>query len=580
MKNTSIMKIIKIGFSVNPLNTVILITLSLLISLVPALEIYFLDELISKVEKLVSYSNIVVLLVCYIVFFYLAHQIIGNIKYLIKMSLNHHLDVSIQSSIMHKIERVRMNQIECGDFPDKLTHGLNNGKAGLLGVYDTILNMCSAIISLVSVCLIHKWFGVGVVIICFLITCWKTLIKKKNVNDNYQFSLSIEENDRYCKELKSILLSRKNASEIAFNDVREKIIILWKSTQKELDKLRVEFNIKKSKREFIIVLLTQIRIALSFVFVLLLYILNKVSVSNTISLIYVIFRVGGFCDSLVNGYGSFLQNIIVFKEINDILESEEEHTIVDIGNNLPPAIELINVSYKYPNRDEYALRNVSFSVKPYEKVALVGKNGSGKSTIIRLIMGYDIPQSGKVLINGLEAHLCSSTIRHSASAMFQDYAKYELSLKDNITISDYTESNNADLIKDTIQWAELEQVINGTNDGIETDVIHGGTFSGGQWQKIVFGRSKFRNGSFIVLDEPNSAIDAEYEAKMYNKFINLFSQTTTIVVSHRLPVCQICDTIIYLDSGYVIEKGNHYDLINNKDSIYGKLFKAQADLYL
>ena len=266
-------------------------------------------------------------------------------------------------------------------------------------------------------------------------------------------------------------------------------------------------------------------------------------------------------------------------ELNDLLNYEEEAGSADTGMSSPPTIEFQNVSYRYSNRRENALTDVSFCISPYQKVALVGNNGSGKSTMIRLLLGYDIPSSGKVLINGQEAHLCSDALRRNVTAMFQDYAKYELSLKDNVTASNFDEQNNEPLLADTIHWAKIENIIHETKDGLDTDIIHGGTFSGGQWQKIAFARSKFKNGSLIILDEPNAAIDAEYEVEMYQQFVNLFSNATAIVVSHRLPVCQICDSIIYLDNGKIIEQGSHQELLKNKNGPYSNMFRAQADLY-
>ena len=156
--------------------------------------------------------------------------------------------------------------------------------------------------------------------------------------------------------------------------------------------------------------------------------------------------------------------------------------------------------------------------------------------------------------------------------MFQNYAKYELSLKDNIIASNYSECDNNQLLAETIKWADIERIIDETKDGLDTDIIHGGTFSGGQWQKIAFARSKFRNGSLIILDEPNAAIDAEYEVAMYHQFMNLFSNSTAIVVSHRLPVCQICDIIVYMEDGKVIEKGSHDKLLKKAGGAYRALF--------
>lgn len=579
MKKTYYLNALKVGLQVKSVYSAIMIFLSLLLALLPALEIYLLNKLIDLVNELVPYQKIIMTLILYILLYYLLPQIVSNIKYIIKLSLNHHIDVSLQSSIMDKIGRIGLRHLESSDLPNKISHALNSGKSGLLDIYENIINMGAAVISLISICLLYKTAGIGVILISLCVTVWKEVVKKKIVDKDYNFSVNLEEKERYCGELKSILLERKNAPELYFYMVQEKLIREWREKKRELDKLKLKHNALKRKDEFVLQVLGQLRTMLSFAFIAALFAVNLITMTIMSSFIYAVFRIGGLCDSLIGQYSFLAANKHILAEINELLGFEEEIISPNTEIFSPPTIDFINVSYAYPNRDENALHDVSFTILPYQKVALVGKNGSGKSTLIRLLLGYDIPQSGKVLINGREAHLCSDELRRSATAMFQDYAKYELTFKDNIIASNYLEQENEQLLTNTIKWAKIEKIIVETKNGLDTDIIHGGTFSGGQWQKIAFARSKFKNGSLIILDEPNAAIDAEYEVEMYQQFVSLFTNATALVVSHRLPVCQICDTIIYLDGGKVLEAGSHRELLENTSGSYRALFRAQAELY-
>lgn len=583
MKKKGYFGVLKIGFQVKPVFSGIMILLILMLALIPAIEIYFLNELIGMVSSLVPYQQIVGVLLLYILLYYLAPEIMESVKYVIRLMLNHYLDMSMQSVIMEKIARISLRNLENGTLPSKISHAFNSGKAGLLGIYENIVNMAVSVVSLASISLLYREAGCGVILICIGVTIWKEAAHKKSVDKDHIFSVSIEELERYCKALKAMLLERKNAPEILFNGVREDLIREWGEKKQELDALKIKHNALKRKSEFFIYFLGQLRTLLSFIFIGVLYVRNVISMTVMSGFVYAVFRIEGVCDSLMGYYSFLAKNRHIIAEIEEILAFEEESGAAEgeltLALNTAPAIEFKNVSYAYPNRVENALTNVSFCMHPYEKVALVGENGSGKSTIIRLLLGYDVPQSGKVLINGREAHLCPEEVRRNTAAMFQDYARFELSLKDNIIVSRYEEKNMGQRLDDAIKWAGLEEVIGGAKDGLDTDVVHGGTFSGGQWQKIAFARTRFRGGDLIVLDEPNAAVDAEYEVKMYRQFMELFSNATAVVVSHRLPVCQICDTIIYLHGGKILEIGSHRELLEHEDGAYANLFRAQAELY-
>lgn len=274
MNKTNSLNALKVGFQIKPFFSVVMILLSLSLALLPALEIYLLNELIGMVNDLVPYQKIIIVLILYILFFYLIPQIISNIKYVIKLSLNHHLDVSLQSSIMNKIGRIGLRYLESGDLPSKISHALNGGKSSLLGIYENIINMVSAVVSLISICLLYKATGIGVILISLSVTVWKEAVKKKIVDKDYDFSVSIEEKERYCGDLKAILLERKNAPELYFYMVQEKMINEWREKKQELDMLKIRYQAQKRKDEFVLQIIGQLRIMLSFAFITTLYIVN------------------------------------------------------------------------------------------------------------------------------------------------------------------------------------------------------------------------------------------------------------------------------------------------------------------
>jgi len=198
--------------------------------------------------------------------------------------------------------------------------------------------------------------------------------------------------------------------------------------------------------------------------------------------------------------------------------------------------------------------------------------------LIRLLLGYDLPTEGTYTIDGLNIKEQIRNIRDNASVMFQRFYRYNMNLKQNIVISEPSKEQDDEAIRESLEWAEITDMINGLKDGLNTQVIDGSLFSDGQWQRIAMARAFFRKRDIIFLDEPNSAVDALYEIKQYQKFMELMEGKTAVIVSHRLPICQLADRIVVMDEGRIIETGTHSELIE-KRGVYFQMFASQSELY-
>ena len=224
------------------------------------------------------------------------------------------------------------------------------------------------------------------------------------------------------------------------------------------------------------------------------------------------------------------------------------------------------------------LENVTFTLEEGEFAYILGAVGSGKSTLLRLMLGYDNPQSGRYTIDGIPITDVLKTLRYNSSIMFQKFWKYNMSIKQNIVLSDSSidDISYYNEIKRKTNVCDIVDKLKNTDD---TEVIHGGLLSGGQWQKVALARTYYRDRQIVFMDEPNSAIDALYELRIYQDFLEFFKGKTVVVVSHRLPICQLADRIIVMDKGMIVEDGNHHELMEKK-GVYFNMFKKQADIYM
>ncbi len=242
-----------------------------------------------------------------------------------------------------------------------------------------------------------------------------------------------------------------------------------------------------------------------------------------------------------------------------------------------------NVTFSYPDNVNRALDHVTVQIRQGEKIAIVGANGSGKSTFVSLLCGFYQPEEGCIRINGEDIGSNLKKLRRSVSAIFQRFCQYQDTLRNNITISSPGRSLEDDGILRLAGSTGADEAINGQGNalnemvGIFSDT--GNNLSGGQWQKIAITRALYRDNACIyILDEPTAALDPIGEANIYRNFRQLTGDKTTILISHRLGVASVVDRILVFDKGRVVEDGSHEELMA-RNGLYAEMYRAQARWY-
>ncbi len=246
-------------------------------------------------------------------------------------------------------------------------------------------------------------------------------------------------------------------------------------------------------------------------------------------------------------------------------------------------IAVENVSFAYPNTERIVLNDVSVRIKEGEKVAIIGENGSGKTTFVNLLCAMYEPKEGSVKIGGKNVHDELSRTRRTISAAFQDFAQYEATIRENITISaPHKTANDGELLTLSARTGAkkiIDEQENGLDEMIGSFSLHGNNLSGGQWQKLAITRCAYRDDAKImILDEPTAALDPIAEADLYRNFAELTGDRTTILISHRLGITRLVDRILVFDNGRIVEDGDHDTLIK-KNGLYAKMYEAQARWY-
>ena len=331
-----------------------------------------------------------------------------------------------------------------------------------------------------------------------------------------------------------------------------------------------------------------------------------IGLANTVCYLFVAIKAffGAF------GVGSVVQYIAVLQRLGDglqelmfILSDNEVYCIhlqklfdyLDIPNHMYQGsltiekrddneyyVEFHNVSFRYPNTDHDVLKRVNIKFKVGEKLAVVGMNGSGKTTFIKLLCRLYDPTEGEILLNGVDIRKYNyDEYRSIFSMVFQDFQLFSFSLGQNVAASVNYDANR---VKTCLEKAGFGNRLKKMPQGLDTCLYkdfeeNGVEISGGEAQKIALARALYKDAPFIVLDEPTAALDPVAEAEVYSKFNKIVGDKTTIYISHRLSSCRFCDEIAVFDNGQIVQQGSHDKLVADENGQYHKLWYAQAQYY-
>jgi ATP-binding cassette subfamily B protein len=251
-------------------------------------------------------------------------------------------------------------------------------------------------------------------------------------------------------------------------------------------------------------------------------------------------------------------------------------------NPVRHGIEVKNVSFQYADTPRQALNDVSLKILPGETIALVGENGCGKTTLIKLLCRLYEPTQGQILIDGVDIReFAIADLRQDISVIFQDYAKYFFSVRDNIWLGNIESSADQD-VEQAARRSGAHDVIERLPKGYDTILgklfEQGEELSIGQWQKVALARAFLRNSQLIILDEPTSAMDPMAEYEVFQRFRELTRDQMAVLISHRLSTVRMADRIYLMDNGHIAEAGTHEELVE-LNGRYARLFESQAENY-
>ena len=380
--------------------------------------------------------------------------------------------------------------------------------------------------------------------------------------------------ERRAGYLWRLLTGGESEKELHINDAIEYVSGQWRAVNHRMQTQKYRFQCKMAGYHMICMALQTLGMGASIGITAVLMIRGRISVGEFGACIVAFGALQTSAGTFLAELGRMGEHLSFAADFFRFMDLPEEKPLLCL-ERVPEEIVLHKVSFTYPSAERKAICEISLSIKEGRQIALVGENGCGKSTLIKLITGVFEPDEGEILlhINGKTER--NANISRNISVVLQDFTRYYLTLRENVAISDI------DHMEDRERIRECLQKINAPTkplDGRMGASFGGQEYSGGQWQRIAIARGIFRDREFFVLDEPTSALDPMAETEILKLFLEIMKGSTSIIVSHRIGLCRYVDEVVVMKQGRIAETGSHEELLAGKGE-YFRMYEEQSRWY-
>ena len=552
-------------------NSGIIYILILIESLLTAISspfiIYFtkssIDAIVKYVEGDVNLFPII-MLVCLFAW----REISKFIRNILDIKLEQRLEINLNKNLMQKMNDISIESIESSEFQDRLNKIKERPHMALIELFNSSIAIVSIVVKVIGIMLvfINIWVVLG---ICYIVAAiFDVYFSFKTVDKMNKMFENTSHNEREMENIIRILKDKNAIYEIKVFEMKNLFLNKFKKYSNLVFDERLKTTIESQNYLAMSSCVSILWMASVIVFVIVKLLSNAISVGSLAAVITSASSTLDMAEDFVYEASTVSNSGYIADSLMYVLGYDERK--VEPQNILGDEIVFDDVSFKYPKTDNFVLKDLSFKIDKNKITAIVGENGAGKSTIIKLICGmYDV-NSGEVKISGAKPFLMANCdLSKEISVVFQDFVNYELSIADNILMG-----RDGD-VSDELKLMELNYDPSTNLGKLEDDGVY---LSGGENQKLAIARAIAKNSEFLIFDEPTASMDPMIEAKMYDNIIKILKSRGAIIITHRLVLSKLADDVIVLDGGKIIERGNHEQLMSKKGK-YFEMYNEQSSWY-
>lgn len=554
-------------------------------TLIPLVNLWLWKEVLNGIVDFGnSKQTVIVCLTIYLVL-QLATYLIDQFDSYVQERYRDELKFYIEEQMMDKTSRMDLSFFDSAKMGDKVRHVRNNFLT-MMNMSWLVFDIVSAFINLVATLIIvctYKWW-LGLVTLVLLIPFM--LYNKKRTERKLQMEKEQLRDNRKKDYYRDVFFNDNIQFEVKLNNIGSYFIDKYKETWQKLYKINKAEDVKHN---IINTLIMIVNVSSEFLMltVSVFDVVNKhIGIGDLQYNLSMVSRLRSQSQLLMNKVNKFLSDnarLIELQEFMEIKPEVEKSGTLKPSNN--PKIEFCNVSFRYPNAEQYVLKDCSFTIEPHEKIGLIGLNGAGKSTIIKLMFRFYEPEAGCIKLDGVGLKEYDIyAVRKVFGVLFQDYVTYCLPLREIIALSDFDERFNDEKLKKACDISGASEVIKDWEKGFDSVLgryyaDNGKDLSGGQWQLVGLARAYFKDSEYMILDEPSAALDPISEDRIFEQLYHLSEGKSSVTISHRLSNTTLADKILVIGDGHIIEQGSHFELLRQNGK-YAELFNLQASKYI
>ncbi len=514
-------------------------------------------------------------------------SVLGQVRSLIERMLSARIRHEIQTRIMRKAMTLDLQFFEDSEFYDMLRNATIQADWRALDIMRTGFGVVQGGITLASFVVMLFAFNPIITLILFGAAIPAFLAQKRFSELDYSLHTGRATKLRLMGYYESLLTDNTSVKEVKLFGLGEPILkryldLFWQFYHED-----TSLNKRRSIYSLLFGLLASVAYYGAYGWIVYSAIGGMITLGGMTLYLSLFTQSQGAFSALLSSFNELYENTLFMSNLFNYLNIQPRVPASTDPKPMPKAItqgiEFRNVSFKYPQRDQPAIKNVSLTIRPGEKIALVGANGAGKTTFIKLLTRLYDPTEGQILLDGVDLREYDfNELREKIGVVLQDFVEYNASARENIGFGKIDALEDQLRIEMAAAKGGADEVVAVLPKGYDTMLGYmadeGTNLSGGQWQKIALARAFMRDADILVLDEPTSALDAEREYELFKRFRDLTEGRISLLISHRFSTVRIADRIAVLNNGELLELGTHQELLK-AEGTYAKLFNMQAEGY-
>lgn len=488
---------------------------------------------------------------------------------ILDIKLEQRLELNLNKSLMKKLSLIAVDEIEKPEFQDKLNQIKDRPHLALIELFNSSILILSTVIKVVGIAFV--FFNIsGILGISYLIAAvFDILFTFMAVNKMNKMFENTSRNEREMENVIDILKNKDALYEIKVFKMKNLFLNRFEKYSSAVFKERLDTTLKSQNYLLLSSVVNIVWMGLVILFIVSKLLAKAIGAGDLTAIVTSASSTLDMAEDFVYEASTVSNNGYIANTLFYILSYDERK--VEKSSKYGDEIEFSHVSFKYPGTQKTVLHDLSFKINKDKVTAIVGENGAGKSTIIKLVAGLYEPTEGSVRISNMNPYSMSNEdISNELSIVFQDFKNYEISLRDNILFGKVGD------ISEDLKLLELDKYSEDTNIGkLEEDGVY---LSGGENQKLALARAIQKKSDFLIFDEPTASMDPMVEAKMYDNILKVLKSRGAIIITHRLVLSKLADDIIVLGDGRIVERGSHDELMN-RGGIYKQMYDEQSGWY-